>query len=219
MTIWWLAFIIGCLAAVMAGFVWIMLALNRLRQAPSAAAGDDKAAEHLSTPDIAQLYVTNVEKEVAQLFTNEFRETLKAHGQQRFEKIIDENALFLKQDLDMIASQLDEYMRAQMTAKLDTQFGAYGQAMKSAQDMALATLQKTAEDVELQRTQLAAALEKGVGAREMALLKVYEENMAKIVEHYVLQALGDQFDLKTQLPYIIGQMEANKQKIVEDMRL
>jgi hypothetical protein len=31
--------------------------------------------------------------------------------------------------------------------------------------------------------------------------------------------LGDQFDLKSQLPYIIQQVEANKQNIIEDMRL
>jgi hypothetical protein len=43
--------------------------------------------------------------------------------------------------------------------------------------------------------------------------------MGEIVEHYVLLALGDQFDLKDQLPYILKQMEANKKEIIEDMRL
>jgi hypothetical protein len=218
MTIWWLVFIIGCLAAILAGFVWIILTLAKLQQTRS---NDAPSQITPSTPtvDLNQAAINSVEKEVAQLFSNEFRETLREHGQQRFEKIIDDNAMFLKQDLDMIASQLNDYMRAQMNAKLDTQFGTYAGAMKQAQDMALASLQKTAEDIELQRTQLGEALEKGSNAREMALIRVYEENMAKIVEHYVLQALGDQFDLKSQLPYIIAQMESNKQKIAEDMRL
>jgi hypothetical protein len=219
MTIWWLLFILGLTAAMFAGFIWIVLTLGKLQK--DQASGDNSKSGTVSptTPDVAQMYIDHVEKDVAQLFTNEFRETLRTHGQQRFEKIIDENALFLKQDLDMIAKELNDYMRAAMNAKLDTQFDAYGSAMKAAQDMALSTLQKTAEDVEMQRTQLEEVLKKGVNAREMALIRVYEENMAKIVEHYVLQALGDQFDLKSQLPYIIGQMEANKQKISEDMRL
>jgi hypothetical protein len=55
--------------------------------------------------------------------------------------------------------------------------------------------------------------------REAALLKVFEENMAKIIENYVLQAVGEQFDLKAQLPAIIAQLEANKQSIMEDMKL
>jgi hypothetical protein len=218
MTIWWLAFILGCLAAILGGFIWVVLTLKRLQLSAGNANAPTQAAGP-STPDIAEMYVKKVETEVAQLFTNEFRETLRDHGSQRFEKIIDENALFLKQDLDMVATQLNDYMRQQMNAKLDTQFEAYGGAMKSAQDMALATLQKTAEDVETQRIQLADVLKKGVNDREMALIRVYEENMSKIVEHYVLQALGDQFDLKAQMPYIIGQMQANKDKIAEDMRL
>jgi hypothetical protein len=203
-------------AAIFAGFIWIVLTLNRMQRIQAGALSNNTISP---SPDLAEVAVKKAETEVAQLFTNEFRETLREHGRQRFEKIIDENALFLKQDLDMVASQLNDYMRQQMNAKLDTQFDAYGGAMKAAQDLALSTLQKTAEDVELQRTQLAEALKKGTDARQMALLKIYEENMAKIVEHYVLQALGDQFDLKSQLPYIIAQMESNKAKIAEDMRL
>lgn len=215
MTIWWLLFILGCLIGMLAAFVWTVLTLNRLRLNASAA----PAQTVTPAEDPHALVMARVEQEIAQLFSTEFREQLREHGRERFDKIIDENALFLKQDLDMIAKELNDYMRAQMNAKLDTQFGTYGQAMKAAQDMALATLQKTAEDIEVQRQQLATALQRGSGQREAALLKVYEDNMAKIVEHYVLQALGDQFDLKAQLPYIIAQMEANKAKIVEDMRL
>jgi hypothetical protein len=91
--------------------------------------------------------------------------------------------------------------------------------MKEAQELALESLKRTAADVDHQRTELADALQKDVAEREAAMLKVYEENMAKIIEHYVLLSLGDQFDLKAQLPYIISQMEANKQNIIEDMRL
>jgi hypothetical protein len=51
------------------------------------------------------------------------------------------------------------------------------------------------------------------------LVTAFESNMAQIVEHYLLGALGDQYDLKAQLPSIIKQMEANKDVIVEDMKL
>ena len=43
--------------------------------------------------------------------------------------------------------------------------------------------------------------------------------MARIIEHYLLEALGDQYDLKAQLPAIIQQLETNKQAIVDDMKL
>jgi uncharacterized protein YbjQ (UPF0145 family) len=214
MTIWWLAFIVGSLAAAFAGFIWIIMTLNKLHSGVGAAVAQQKSVE-----DLNKAYNDIAEEDAAHLFNKEFREELRNRGRLRFEKIIDENAMFLKQDLDMTISQLNDYMKDQIGAKLDTEFAAYTQAMKQAQELALASLQKTAEDVEAQRVQLAEALKKDVAEREASLLKVYEENMAKIVEHYVLQALGDQMDLKSQLPYIIAQMEANKAAIMEDMRL
>jgi len=211
MTGLWLAFIIGSLAAVFLAFIWVLLSLQRLQ---SGGTLGKKSVE-----DLNKAYTDIAEEDATHLFNKEFREELRNRGRLRFEKIIDENAMFLKQDLDMTISQLNDYMKQQISAKLDQEFAEYAKAMQEAQELALASLQRTAQEVEAQRVQLADALQKDVTAREASLVKVYEDNMAKIVEHYVLQALGDQFDLKSQLPYIIKQVEANKQNIIEDMRL
>ncbi len=209
MTIWWLAFILATLFAVFAGFVWVVMELRK------AGSGGPKK----TNADLGKAYSDIAEEDVDHLFNTEFREELRNRGRLRFEKIIDENAMFLKQDLDLTISQLNEYMKQEISGKLDGEFAAYAKAMQEAQELALGSLQKTATDIEAQRVALADAMKKDVAEREMALVKVYEANMAKIVEHYVLLALGEQFDLKAQLPYIISQMEANKQNIVEDMRL
>lgn len=211
MTSLWLAFILGSLAAVFAGFVWVIVAISRLQS------GGVKGSQ--SVKDLNKAYSDIAEEDATHLFNKEFREELRNRGRLRFEKIIDENAMFLKQDLDMTISQLNEYMKKEISSKLDEEFAAYAKAMHEAQELALGSLQKTAQEVEAQRVALADALKKDVAEREAALLKVYEANMAQIVEHYVLLSLGDQFDLKSQLPYIIGQMEANKKDIMEDMRL
>lgn len=210
MTIWWLAFILGSLAAVFGGFVWVILTLSRLQ----GGRGDKKSVADLNTA-----YSDIAEEEATHLFNKEFREELRNRGRLRFEKIIDENAEFLKQDLDATIAQLNTYMKEQISAKLNSEFADYAKAMKEAQELTLASLHKTASEAEEQRAAMSAALEQEVTEREASILKVYEDNMAKVVEHYVLEALGDQFDLKSQLPYIIAQMEANKQNIMEDMRL
>ena len=212
MTGLWLAFILGSLAAVFAGFVWVIVAISRLQS------GGIKGGKK-SVQDLNKAYTDIAEEDATHLFNKEFREELRNRGRLRFEKIIDENAMFLKQDLDMTISQLNEYMKKEISAKLDGEFAAYAKAMQEAQELALNSLKKTAQEVEEQRVALATALKKDVAEREVALLKVYEDNMAQIVEHYVLLSLGDQFDLKSQLPYIIGQMEANKKDIIGDMRL
>jgi hypothetical protein len=207
MSVWWLAFILAALFAVGAGFIWVVFELRKNQSGKR------------TVKDLNRAYSDIAEEDVDHLFNKEFREELRNRGRLRFEKIIDENAMFLKQDLDLTISQLNQYMKQQVAAKLDTEFAAYAKAMQEAQELALNSLKQTATDVETQRLALANALKKDVAEREAVLLKVYEGNMAKIVEHYVLLSLGDQFDLKAQLPYIINQMEENKENIIEDMRL
>jgi hypothetical protein len=41
--------------------------------------------------------------------------------------------------------------------------------------------------------------------------------MADIINHYVLAAIGNQIDLSDQLEYILSDLEANKQAIIEDI--
>ena len=203
---WWQLLIIGGFIVVLFGLILIGVLLHKL-----AGSGKLKSKDPVIN-DVAL-------EESGGLFNKEFHEELRNRGRLHFEKIITENAMFLKQDLDMTIAQMNEYLKKEITSKLDEEFAAYSKAMKEAQELALNSLQKSATAVEEQRLLMVETLKKDVSDREALLIKSYEENMAKIVEHYLLEALGDQFDLKSQLPFIISQMEANKQKIVDDMRL
>jgi uncharacterized protein YbjQ (UPF0145 family) len=91
--------------------------------------------------------------------------------------------------------------------------------MKDAQNLALEALNRSAHALVEQQQQLSAMLQQSVAAQEKALVDTFEQNMARVIEHYLLGALGDQYDLKAQLPSIIKQMEANKQVIVDDIKL
>lgn len=91
--------------------------------------------------------------------------------------------------------------------------------LKQAHDTALQSLMASVQALEQQHQQLGAQLQKNVADQEAMLVTGFEENMAQIIEHYLLGALGDQYDLKAQLPSIIQQMEANKQIIANDMKL
>lgn len=92
-------------------------------------------------------------------------------------------------------------------------------ATKEAQDAAIQSLNRGVQALEEQHTQLSETLQKQVAAQEAMMVNVFEDNMAQIIEHYLLDALGDQYDMKAQLPSIIQQMETNKQAIVDDMKL
>lgn len=92
-------------------------------------------------------------------------------------------------------------------------------AMKETQAQAVQWLQQSAQAMQEQHQQLIQAMQKSVADQESALIAAFEENMAQVVEHYLLGALGDQYDLKSQLPSIIKQMEASKQDMMDDMKL
>src|SRR3989338_9146896 len=93
------------------------------------------------------------------------------------------------------------------------------EATEKAQDAAIQSLNQSVLALQEQYQQLGTTLQKNVVAQEAMLTGAFEQNMARIIEHYLLGALGDQYDMKAQLPSIIKQMEANKQAIVGDMKL
>jgi len=210
---WWQLLIIGGFAVVLVGMVMIGVQLRRL------GGNGGKTDKPKLDKDGHPIFNDKALEESESLFNKEFHEELRNRGRLHFEQVVNENAMFLKQDLDMTIAEMNEYLKKTITAKLDQEFADYAKAMKEAQELAIASLQKSANAVEEQRKLMIQTLEKDRADREALLIKTYEENMSKIVEHYILEALGDQFDLKAQLPFIITQMEANKAKIVEDMRL
>lgn len=92
-------------------------------------------------------------------------------------------------------------------------------AMNEAQDAALKWLNQSAQQLHDQYQQMTSMLQQNITDQENMLINAFQKNMATIVEHYVLGALGDSYDLKAQLPSIIKEMEKNKQAIEDDMKL
>jgi membrane-associated HD superfamily phosphohydrolase len=212
MTTGWQAILAGGLTVLFLAVIGLAVQLSRISKRLSAGGIKPDSDKKQSLKEAAI-------EESSQVFNNEFREELRNHGRLQFEDTINHNAMFLKQDLDMTIAQLNDYLKKEIGGKMKQEFDDYAQAMADARDLSLDSLRKTANSVEDQRKSITETLQKEVSDREAVLIQAYEENMAKVIEHYILEALGDQFNLKDQLPFIIKQMENNKQAIMEDMRL
>ena len=126
--------------------------------------------------------------------------------------------MFLQQDLRLTTSQLNEYMKSEITSKLKEEFDKYEQSIMDAKQLAIDSIQKTNNAIDEQRQILGSQLQQEVKVEKESKLKRFEENMAEIINHYVLGAIGNQIDLSDQLEYILGDLEANKQAILEDVR-
>lgn len=166
----------------------------------------------------SQLLGDIVQKDIDRIFDDEFREELRNQGQLLFKKIISENAMFLQQDLRLITSQLNDYMKDEIKRTLQEEFAKYAESITTAKDLAIETIQKTQAIIEQQRQALEKQLNEEVAAEKQRILDNFEKNMADIVNHYILEAIGKEIDLTAQLDYIFKCLEDNKKTIIEDIK-
>lgn len=203
MTIWWLAFTIGGLLAATIAFVWLAVRISK-GTGPAKKAGID-GIENAA------------EEDVEHIFNDTFREELRNRGRLHFEKIISENAMFLQQDLRLTTSELNGYMKDEITRNLKDEFAKYEQSINDAKQLAVDSIQKTNSVIEEQRQQLGEQVQQQIMNEKQHLVERFEQNMTDIINHYVLAAIGDQIDLNDQLEYILADLEANREAIIEDI--
>jgi hypothetical protein len=199
-----LALIIGSLLSSTAAFLWLVWRMG------GSGSGKPKTLG-------GQLNERAVE-EVEHIFNEEFREELRNRGRLHFEKVIGENAMFLQQDLRETTSQLNDYMREELTKTLQDEFKKYEQSITDAKQIAIGSIEKTITTIDQQRQFMEQQLVAQGQANKERAIKQFEKDMANIVNHYVIQAIGNQIDLSDQLDFIIAELETNKQAIIEDIR-
>lgn len=202
MTIWWLVLILAFIGSVGVGFIWIITHLGQ-------AGGSSK------NPQDSLLEAS--QHDVEHIFNEEFREELRNRGRLHFEKIIGENAMFLQQDLRLTTSQLNEYMKTEITRKLKEEFDKYEQSIADAKQLAIESIQKTNAAVDEQRAMLGEQIQKEIVVQKQQIVQRFEQNMTDIINHYVLAAIGNQIDLNDQLEFILADIEQNKEAIINDI--
>jgi hypothetical protein len=200
--VWGLALVLGTIAASTAAFIWVALRVS------------GGGGKHKSATDT---YSEQAERDVEHIFNDEFREELRNRGRLHFEKIIGENAMFLQQDLRLTTSQLNEFMKTEITQKLQEEFAKYEESITDAKQLAIDSINKTQEAIEQQRQVMNQQLQQEIANEKARLVKRFEDNMADIVNHYVLAAIGDQIDLNDQLEYILSDLSTNKEAIIRDI--
>jgi F0F1-type ATP synthase membrane subunit b/b' len=208
MNVWGLGLVIGALAASAFAFLWVAIRLGN----------NPQTGKPRSAADKRNAIGEAVDADTESIFNDEFREELRNRGRLHFEKIIGENAMFLQQDLRLTTSQINEYMKQEITKTLQEEFAKYEQSIEDAKKQAMDAMQKTQVALEEERQVLRTKLNQEVDAQRERLIKRFEENMGEIVNHYVLDAIGNEIDLSDQLEYILGELQSNKETIVEDIR-
>jgi hypothetical protein len=202
MATWQLLLIAGLVAAIGGGVLWYIW----------------RPKGHKSKRKKADVAISEaVEEDTIMVFNDEFREELRNRGRLHFEKIITENAMFLQQDLQITTSQINEYMKTEITKVLTEEFGKYQESISTAKELALASIQKTQEAIEQQRVLLEQQMSEQTQKEKMRIVQKFENNMADVINHYLLDAIGNEIDMSSQMEYIIQNLEENKKAIVADI--
>jgi hypothetical protein len=193
---------------------------------------DTDLKEHITTQLDAAIVRIGVE--ISDNVSKQFDERLTEHSK-TIKSAQDEALQALSASVEMMRRQHQEIVQSleKNVADLERNVTAQGSAltdmleknksqvatMEEAQASALRWLTSSAQALHDQYQQMSEMLQKNVVNQEAMLVSAFEENMAQVVENYLLGALSEQYDLKAQLPAIIEQMEANKQAIVDDVKL
>lgn len=198
--------VIGSILSATAAFIWMAWRVNKTPQLKDAKGAPTPALEGAAKEDVEHI------------FNEEFREELRNRGRLHFEKIIGENAMFLQQDLRQTTTQLNDYMRSEITRTLQEEFKKYEQSITDAKQLALDSIEKTITTIEQQRQFLQQQLQTQSEAQKAQIVANFETEMASIINHYILRAIGNQIDLSDQLDYILAELESNKKAIIEDIK-
>lgn len=180
---------------------------------------DDKNKKPQSKEELAESYEKMMQDDVYHIFGKEFHEELRNKARLDFQKVINENAMFLQQDLRLTTSEINEYLKKEVSSKLQEEFKAYQQSIRDVQSAAVESINKTVVEAQQQQAALNEQIKQEVDAQKAQIVSHFEDNMAEIVSHYVVKTVGQQIDLKDQLPFIIREMEAQKEDMKRDMYL
>lgn len=202
------------LIAVLVGiFVLAALAVGLILRS-----GGSGAATSKNKKNAIESLTDKAKDDVEHIFNDEFREELRNRGRLHFERIIGENAMFLQQDLRLTTSQLNDFMKTEVTHVLKEEFAKYEESINDAKQLAIDSIQKTQDTIEQQRELMSAQLTEQLNSEKSRTLNRFESRMADVVNHYVLEAVGDQIDMSEQLDFILSQLEDNKEAIMRDIK-
>lgn len=177
-----------------------------------------KASARPAVNDQGQDVLDEAKEDVEHIFNDDFREELRNRGRLHFEKIINENAMFLQQDLRLTTSQINEFMKDEITSVLKEEFSKYEASINQARDQAIETIEKTQNTIEEQLKIMEERLVTEVANEKERIVSKFEQNMGQVLNHYVLEAIGNEIDLTNQLDYIFTNLEESKKDIIEDIR-
>ena len=132
------------------------------------------------------------------------------HGMAEVKRQSEEAVQQLRQQSDEQSRMLDEIYQ-------QTSGGA--SQMKQSQEQAISSLEQSVASLQEQHGRLQQMMDESIAKQKTMATELINEHMARIIEHYLIGALGERSDLAKDLPNILEKMQEHKQAMMDDMSL
>lgn len=157
-----------------------------------------------------------------------------------FEKAIDENAEYIKHDIEKARTSMVSYVKDEFDKALASDMRTLHASVDHIQSETAASISGIQEhlgrdqvtllkqiqerqiavldSLEEQHKSLAGRIDTVVNDEKARRIEQFEDQMTQIVRSYINEALVNQVDIETQMDAILDALEQNKTAMVEDMK-
>ena len=119
--------------------------------------------------------------------------------------------------VQQLRQQSDEQSR--MLGEIYQQTSGGASQMKQSQEQAISSLEQSVASLQEQHGRLQQMMDESIAKQKTMATELINEHMARIIEHYLIGALGERSDLAKDLPNILEKMQEHKQAMMDDMSL
>lgn len=159
-----------------------------------------------------------VELDLSEGQLGELQKELHDKAREDLARAIEENTAFIQKDVRRTTSQLNGYMQQEVTRALDEEITRFAKSTDELERVAASSITRMQSLLNERYLQLSARVDEESAKEKDRIVASFEENMSGVVGFYVSKAIGGYLDVDAQLDYIIKELEANKQAIIEDIR-
>jgi hypothetical protein len=155
--------------------------------------------------DGTKFFATLDETEIRRL-VQEKLEASAVKAAERFESSLNKAIPKLVADIDEMNSRT-----------LRKEFEKHQVSFEALSEQALQAQARLEHDVTERRTALLSALDKKIVQEYQARLSKFDTRFSDVVASYITESLGKEADLGAQMPYILQQLEQNKEQLKQDI--
>ena len=169
-----------------------------------------------------QQIIASQEVMMATVFQDSKAQVVAVQGEQ--DRALDD----LKKSMERVRQQSEEAVQqlrqqsdeqSRMLDEIYQQTSGGASQMKQSQEQAISSLEQSVASLQEQHGRLQQMMDESIAKQKTMATELINEHMARIIEHYLIGALGERSDLAKDLPNILEKMQEHKQAMMDDMSL